>query len=62
MVTGKLAVTRYHKTCKLEARHGVDIGVSYTNKSITTGAQSKRIELMDSLTKANFFFVLMGRS
>ena len=51
----------------MEARHGVDIGASYTNKAAATTfchyiAQSRRLELMNTLSKAKFFSVLMDGS
>ena len=33
MATEKLAVTKYPSICELEARHGVELGTSYLNKS-----------------------------
>ena len=65
--TEKLAFTKYPSICQLEARHGVDIGTSYLNKSAGMTfchfiTESRRQELRTILSSAKFFSILMDGS
>ena len=57
----------YLRICKLEAKHGVDLGTTYRTE--TTGrsfvhisAEAKRQELVENLRKAKFFSLLLDGS
>ena len=62
-----LSFSKYAKICKLEARHGVDVGSSYLHRNacrdfVHSIAESKRHTLLSSISKANFFSLLMDGS
>ena len=62
-----MAFTKYPKLCQLEALHGVDLGNTYCNDVACKMfchfiAQSKPQSLINELTKANYFSLLLDRS
>ena len=64
MATEKLPFTKYPAICELEARHGVELGISYLNKSAGRTfchyiAETRKENLLEALSKANFFSILM---
>ena len=67
VATEKLSFKNYPKLCPLEAKHGVDIGTTYTNEAAGRSfvhfiAESKWHELIDTLAKADFFSLLLDGS
>lgn len=65
VATQKLAFTNYPVLCQLEAKHGVDVGTAYRNQNAGKTfchfiAESKREHLVESITKAQFFFAPYG--
>ena len=67
VATQKLAFTNYPALCELETKHGVDVGLAYRNQN--TGrtfchfiAESKKEHLVEALSKAKFFSLLMDGS
>lgn len=67
VATEKLAFSKYPSICKLERRHGVDVGATYTNENAGKTfchfiAESQREELAESLSNAKFFSLLMDGS
>ena len=60
VATEKLSYLKYPNICELERKHGVDIGLSYTNERsgrifIHYIAEARRRELVDKIDKVNFF-------
>jgi len=67
VATEKMAFTKYSKLYQLEALHGVDLGSTYCNDVACKMfchfiAQSKRQSLMNKLTTANYFSLLLDGS
>lgn len=67
VATEKLPYTKYPKICELEARHGVQVGTSYLNENAGKDfmhyiAEAKRQDLLQKLTKAKFFSLLLDGS
>ena len=65
--TEKLPFTSYPKICELETRHGVQVGTSYRNENAGKDfmhyiAMAKRQVLLQKLTKAKFFSLLLDGS
>ena len=64
VATEKLLFMKYPGICELEARHGVDLGTSYVNKSAGRTfchyiAEGRKENLVETLTKAKFFSLMM---
>ena len=64
VATEKLAFTKYPSICELEARHGVELGTSYLNKSAGRTfchyiAEERKENVVEALRKAHFFSILM---
>ena len=64
VATKKLPFTKYHDICELEARHGVDLGTLYVNKSAGRTfchyiAEGRKENLVETLRKAKFFSLIM---
>ena len=64
VATEKLAFTKYPSICELEARHGVELGTSYLNKSAGRTfchyiAKESKENVVEVLRKAHFFSILM---
>lgn len=58
---------KYPCICKLEKRHGVDMGTSYINVSAGKNfihyiAEARRHELVEALNRAKFYSILMDGS
>ena len=67
MSTEKLPYTHYPKICEFEARHGVQVGTSYRNENAGKDfvhyiAMAKQQALLQHLTKAKFFSLLLDGS
>ena len=67
MATEQLAFRKYPRICKLEARHGVNLGSSYLHENAGKEfahyiAESRRQDLLSTITKAKFFSRLMDGS
>ena len=67
MATEQLAFKKYPRLCKLEARHGVTVGASYTNVNackefIHYIAESNRKEFNSIFSNASFFSSVMDGS
>ena len=67
MATEQLAFRKYPRICKLEARHGVNLGSSYLHEDAGKEfahyiAESRRQDLLSTITKAKFFSRLMDGS
>ena len=67
VATEKLPYTKYPKICELEARHGVKIGTSYRHENAGKDfmhyiAEAKRQDLVQKVTKAKFFSLLLDGS
>ena len=63
----KLAFSKYAAICKLETRHGVDIGTSYVNENAGKTfckyiAEARSIDLHKTVTDAKFFSIRMDGS
>ena len=61
------SIITFLKLCQLEAKHGVDIGTTYTNEAARRSfvhfmAETKRGELINTRTKADFFSLLLDGS
>ena len=64
VATEKLPLAKYPKLCELEKRHAVHLGHSYLNENsckefISYIASSKQEKLLDIISKANFFSILL---
>ena len=62
-----MSFRKYPRICELEARHGVDIGVSYTTETAARSfihyiAESRRQRLVETLQNAKFFSLLLDGS
>ena len=60
VANSKLAFSKYAAICKLETRHGVDIGTSYVNENAGKTfckyiAEARSIDLHKTVTDAKFF-------
>ena len=58
---------KYPKLCELESRHGVDIGTTYTNEVAGRSfvhyiAEAERSVVVDAISKADFFSLLLDGS
>ena len=67
VANSKLTFSKYAANCKLETRHGVDIGISYVNKNpgkifCKYIAEARSIDLHKTVTDAKFFSILMDGS
>lgn len=67
VATEKISFKKYPKLCQLEAKHGVDIGATYTNEVAGRSfvhymAEAKRCEVVDILGKADSFSLLLDGS
>ena len=67
VATQRLPFPNYPALCQLEAKHGVDVGTAYRNQNAGKTfchfiAESKREQLVEKLTKAHFFSILMDGS
>ena len=67
VANSKLAFSKYAAICKLETRHGVDIGTSYVNENAGKTfckyiAEARITDLRKTVTNAKFFSVLMDGS
>lgn len=67
VANNKLAFSKYTAICKLEARHGVDIGTSYVNENAGKNfckyiAEARMVDLCKTVTNVKFFSVLMDGS
>ena len=67
VATQRLPFPNYPALCQLEAKHGVDVGTAYRNQNAGKTfchfiAESKREQLVEKLTKAQFFSILMDGS
>ena len=63
----QLAFTNYPALCELEAKHGVDVGTAYRNQNAGKTfchfiAESRRQQLIENLSNAQFFSLLMDGS
>jgi len=63
----KISFRKFPSVCELEARHGVNIGSTYTTETAARSftsfiAQAKRNELADKLQAAKFFSLLLDGS
>ena len=60
VATEKQPFTKYPKICELEARHGVDLGISHLNKSVGRTfchytAKGRKENSVETLTQATYF-------
>ncbi len=67
MATEQLAYRKYSKICELEARRRVDLGSSYMHENdgkefVHYIAESRKQDLLSSISKAKFFSLLMDGS
>lgn len=67
IATRKVAFTNYPVICELEKKHGVNVGTAYLNQNAGKTfchfiAESRRENLVESLSRANFFSLLMDGS
>ena len=67
IATEKLSFRKFPQLCSLEARHGVDIGTAYINEISCKMfchyiAECKRKELIEIVSKINFFSIVMDGS
>ena len=67
VATEKLPIAKYPRICHLESLHGVDVGTTYFNDVACRTfchyiAQSKHQSLIDKLSKAKFFSLLLDGS
>ena len=67
VANNKFAFSKYTAICKLEARHGVDIGNSYVNENAGKTfckfiAETRIVDLRKTVTNAKFFSILMDGS
>jgi hypothetical protein len=67
VATHKLAFTNYPALCQLEAKHGVNVGTAYRNPNAGKTfchfiAESRREQLVEKLTKAKCFSLLIDGS
>ena len=67
VATEQMAFRKYPRICKLEAQHGVDLGSSYLHENagkefVHFIAESRRQDLLQALSKAKFFSLLMDGS
>jgi len=67
VATEKLSYLKYPTICALETKHGVDIGVAYTNERsgrefIHYIAEARRREIVDKVLSAKFFSILLDGS
>ena len=63
----KIPFRKFPSVCDLEARHGVNIGATYTTETAASSftgyiAQAKRNKLVVNLQKAKFFSLLLDGS
>ena len=67
IATEEIAFTKYPKICDLEARHGVRVGTTYRSDMAGKDfvhyiAEAKQKHLLQNLTEANFFSLLLDGS
>ena len=67
VATEQLAYRKYPRICELEARHGVNLGSSYLHENagkefVHYIAESRRQDLLSTLSKAKFFSLMMDGS
>ena len=67
VANNKLAFNKYTAICKLEVRHGVDIGISYVNENAGKIfckfiVEARTGDLRKTVTNAKFFSILMDGS
>ena len=67
VATEKISFKKYSKLCELETKHGVDIGNTYTNEVAGRSfvhfvVEAKRREVVDTLSKADLFSLLLDGS
>lgn len=65
IATEKLSFRKYPQICELEAQHGVNIGTAYVNEIAGKTfcpyiAESKRQELIETISKCTFFSLVIG--
>ena len=63
VATEKIAFSKYPALCKLEAHHGVNVGIEYNNEHAAKDyiAETRRQNLAANLASAKFFFTSDGR-
>ena len=67
VATEKLSYLKYPSICELEKKHGVDIGVAYTNEGsgrmfVHYIAETRRREIVDKINNVKFFSILLDGS